>query len=85
MRLILSPFCDKLTDKKPHGHFMQVKSTTHSANNYMNASDEVFGEGVVRIGASAITTSLRLLFVGHSERKNLGENSELFGRSSRKY
>jgi hypothetical protein len=48
VRLILSPFFDQLTDEeKSYGHFMQDNATAHTANNYMVALDEVFGERVI--------------------------------------
>jgi hypothetical protein len=51
MWLILTPFFEQLTDEEiSYRNYMQVNETAHIANNFMDTSDEVFGEFVVRWG-----------------------------------
>lgn len=48
VRLILTPFFEQLVEEeKLHRHFMQDNATAHTANNSMDAIDEIFGERVI--------------------------------------
>lgn len=89
VRLIPSPFCDKLAnEKKIIWDFKQDNAMAHTVNSSVDAPDEVFGKRVISWGLWhpwSHDLNHCVFYLRHSERWSVYEQSALFGRTLRKY